>query len=87
MTKGNIVRWHGELYIVAKVETEWKKGQMIPISCELLSGNCANSTAHPSRDWPDNPTKRIDSVEVLANNLTDFLHDLMDNAIDQMIGK
>jgi len=82
MTQGNIVRWNGDIYIVAEVEEDSK---FEPIHCKLLSSDCSNSSAHPSRTWPDDPTKRIDSVEVIADNLKDFLHTLMDNAIDQMI--
>ncbi len=85
MTSGNIVRWNGSIWIVAEVKDEWHGNEYTLLNCVLLSATSSNCSAHPSQTWPDDPEKRIDSIEVLASNLQDFLHTLMDNAIDQII--
>jgi len=41
--------------------------------------------AYPSKTWPDDPNKRIDSIEVIADNLQEFIHNMMDSAIDAMV--
>ena len=86
MMKGNIVRWHGDIYIVGDVKDSYDKGKHQFDSCVLLSSTHSNCSSHPSRTWPDDPKKRIDSVEVVADNLQEFIHNMMDNAIDQMVG-
>jgi hypothetical protein len=85
MMIGNIVKWHGRLYIVADVDD-----QESPTKCTLLASDCSNSRSYPTMTWPTDaegnstPEVNIHSVRVVADNLRDLLDKLVDNMLDSV---
>jgi hypothetical protein len=61
---GNVVRWDNELWIVTNRDDDGLT--LIPVD-----GN--NVWAHPSKTWPENKKKRVDSVEYVAENVRKWI--------------
>lgn len=61
---GNVVKWSDEFWIVYEVNATVVR---------LISFTTTNCSSHPSVYWPYDPSKRIQSIEFVANNIKDYL--------------
>ena len=68
---GNIVKWDNELWVVEKYETKPKKKVC------LISAEHSNYKACITTTWPLSKTKRINSIEWIAQSMRDFITDEM----------
>lgn len=70
LQRGNIVRWHGDLYIVGEVRAS---------GLELLSVTCPNASSYPSLTWPKDEKKNVTSVKFVSRCMKDYIMERLSN--------
>ncbi len=83
MQTGNVVEWLGKFYIVTK--TSYDGGELSSLTLIPLTNT--NTSSHPSRTWPDDPEKRIQSVKLVSETIADFILDKCSSPVLQQLFK
>jgi len=83
MQTGNVVEWMDKFYIVIKVSGNPSD----PDSLALIPLTDTNTSCHPSKTWPDDEKKRVQSVKHVSLTIADFILDKCSSPVLQQLFK